>query len=93
MPCFALWGRRLMLPSSPPQTLSFAEPRGREVTSLEKMLVLTGQGKYLKVRKYMTELEQVLQSLRLGTFWNMFLLGSQYDSFLLRMRKWERILQ
>jgi hypothetical protein len=28
-----------MLPSSPPQALSFAEPRGKEVTSLEKVLV------------------------------------------------------
>jgi hypothetical protein len=28
-----------MLPSSPPQALSFAEPKGKEVTSLEKVLV------------------------------------------------------
>jgi hypothetical protein len=31
-----------MLPSSPPQALSFAEPRGKEVTSLEKVLVSAG---------------------------------------------------
>jgi hypothetical protein len=31
-----------MLPSSPPQALSFAEPRGKEVTSLEKVLVPAG---------------------------------------------------
>jgi hypothetical protein len=31
-----------MLPSSPPQALSFAERRGKEVTSLEKVLVSAG---------------------------------------------------
>jgi hypothetical protein len=34
-----------MVPSSPPQALSFAQPREKEVTSLEKLLVMTGQGK------------------------------------------------
>jgi hypothetical protein len=31
-----------MLPSSPPETLSFAEPRGRDVSLFEKVLVSTG---------------------------------------------------
>jgi hypothetical protein len=72
-----------MLLSSPPQTLSFAEPRRKEVTSLEKSVGCDRSGKITEGKKMcVIGLEQVLQSPRLGTFWNMFLLGLRHDNFL-----------
>jgi hypothetical protein len=65
------------IPHSPPQALSIAQPRGKEVTSLVKVLASAGCDKSGEITegKCVTGLEQVLQSPRLGAFSSMFLLG------------------